>query len=316
MRVLPVSRTANANLQNKINISVIFNYLRDNGPSYRAKISKDLRISAPAVSRAVENLISKNYVIETERVQTESGKKAAYLTVNAAHGYVFGVDLIKKHIRIAVADFNGTILKKFSGPVFNDKMDVTAMLLHEIEKAKALYDSSSPESCPSELKAICIGVPATIDVETGSTTIAALIETLKGSEVKKALSEKYGVPVFIENITKLSALGEKRFGAGRAHHDIVFFEVSTGIGAGIIIQNNLHRGSGGAAGEVGFSIIGTENISYPLSHTGFFERFASVDSIAEKAVKRLQSGERSIVSECPRERGYHGRSGLQRCIGR
>jgi len=297
MRVLPVNRTANANLQNKINISVIFNYLRDNGPSYRAKISKDLQISAPAVSRAVENLIGKNYVIETERIQTESGKKAAYLAVNASHGYVFGVDLIKRHIRIAVADFNGTILRKFEGPAFNETMDVTSMLFAEIEKAKKAYSAEIPEGGPSELKAICIGVPATIDVSTGATTIAALIQSLKGSEVKKVLSETYHVPVFIENITKLSALGEKRFGAGRSHQDIVFFEVSTGIGAGVIIQNSLHRGFRGAAGEVGFSIIGTENIGYPLSNTGFFERFASVDSIAEKASRRIAAGERSILTE-------------------
>ena len=112
MKALPVSRTANANLQNKINISVIFNYLRDHGPGYRAKISRDLQISAPAVSRAVENLKNKGFVIESEKLQTESGKKAAHLYINAAYGYIIGVDLIKKHISIAIADFNNTILKK------------------------------------------------------------------------------------------------------------------------------------------------------------------------------------------------------------
>ena len=63
MRATDVARTADANLQNSINISIIFNYLRERGPSYRAQIARALNISLPAVSRAVENLIDHGYVV-------------------------------------------------------------------------------------------------------------------------------------------------------------------------------------------------------------------------------------------------------------
>ena len=121
------------------------------------------------------------------------------------------------------------------------------------------------------------------------------MEGLDGFTLKKLLSEKYNVPVFMENITKLSALGEKRFGAGRTCHDLVFLEISTGVGAGILIQDELHRGCCGAAGEVGFSIAGKENINYPMGNKGFFEKNASIDGIAERASQRLNSGEHSAV---------------------
>ena len=107
---LTVPDTANANLQNRINTSIIFNYLRDHGFAYRAQIARDLGISAPAVSRAIEKLRRDEYVIESERMPVDNGKRAAHISINAGHGYVLGIDLMTDPVEIAVSDFSGTIL--------------------------------------------------------------------------------------------------------------------------------------------------------------------------------------------------------------
>ena len=59
-------------LQSKINMSIIFNYLRDNGSISRAKIASDLKISRPAVSRAVERLVRDGYILETKKLKTRT----------------------------------------------------------------------------------------------------------------------------------------------------------------------------------------------------------------------------------------------------
>ena len=86
-------KTASSELQFKINQSVIFNYLRENGPIPRVKISKDLKISAPAVSRVIEKLIENNYVFETEKIETKSGKRPTLIALNEDRGFVLGIDL-------------------------------------------------------------------------------------------------------------------------------------------------------------------------------------------------------------------------------
>ena len=86
-------KTAGSGLQFKINQSIIFNYLRENGPISRAKISKDLKISAPTVSRVIEKLLENNYVFEIKKIETKSGRRPTLIALNEGRGFVLGIDL-------------------------------------------------------------------------------------------------------------------------------------------------------------------------------------------------------------------------------
>ena len=102
-----IKEVVNSELQSKINISIIFNYLRESSPISRSKISRDLKISSASVSRAVEKLIRKKYVVETGKQKTKMGKKPILLEINREKGCVIGVDLGKERIRVALSDFKG-----------------------------------------------------------------------------------------------------------------------------------------------------------------------------------------------------------------
>ncbi|MHB8277354.1 MAG: winged helix-turn-helix transcriptional regulator [Candidatus Humimicrobiaceae bacterium] len=100
-------KTASSELQFKINQSIIFNYLRENGPILRTKISRDLKISAPAVSRVVEKLIRDNYVLETRKLETKSGKRPTLFVLNKDKGFVLGIDLGGEKIRMSLMNYSG-----------------------------------------------------------------------------------------------------------------------------------------------------------------------------------------------------------------
>ncbi len=288
MRTLHVTRTANSNLQNRINISIIFNYIREHGPMYRAQIAKDLGLSAPAVSRAVENLIEDGYVVETEKIRTESGKKAARVIVNSDKGFVIGVDLMKEPIRIAVSNYNGESLSEFDCFSMTDDIDLEGELIAEIRRIVKLQRN------PRDLKAICIGIPAIVD-SNGSVTSAILYENLEGKNLKMSLEQTFGVPVYAENDANLSALAECEYGAGKDSRSFVFVEVGSGIGAGIILDRNLYRGFRGAAGEIGFSLLDATGLSYQPKRKGHFEDRASIDAIRERAVAAATKARRSLL---------------------
>jgi N-acetylglucosamine repressor len=289
-------RTASSELQFKINQSIIFNYLRENSPISRAKISQDLKISAPAVSRIIEKLINENYVLETEKQETKSGKRPTLLALNIDKGLVLGIDLGGEKIRMSLMNYGGNIVRKYSGPEILDNLDIEDVLKKEIS---GVFDDCGKNklnySNPPEIQSICIAIPADVDPISGKIISASLYGNWRNINLKEKIGSMFDIPVFIENNVNLAAWGEKNYGRGKNFSNIVFLEISNGIKAGIIIDNFLLKGENGYAGEIGFTIANTENLGFKVINKGFLEKFASVTSIRNKAVKSIKEGERSSI---------------------
>lgn len=291
-------RTASPEFQGKINKSIIFNYIRENGPISRAKISRDLKISAPAVSRVVGKLVNEDYVEETDKQQTKSGKRPILLKTNKDKGFVLGIDLGRESIRMALANFNSTIIKKKWGTEILDNKDIVERLIREITivlndcKKKEWVSSTEPE-----VKSICIGVPAVVDPKSGNIISASLYESWRDINLKNIISKEFNIPVFTDNYVNISALAEKKYGKGKNFTDVVFLEISNGISAGIIIDNHLLRGSDGSAGEIGFTIINSKNLGFKVKNKGFLEEFASVNSIKKRALEAINKSELTLIKD-------------------
>ena len=277
-RSLRISKPANSLLQNRINISIIFNYLRDHGASYRARIARDLGISAPAVARAVERLLTDEYVIESERIQMENGRKAAQVSVNSERGYIIGVDLLADPIKLGISDFSGTIRDTFLGLPKDPAEDFTKYLITTIDAALRDFRGKGSRKKPRIL-ALGIGVPAVVDPQSGAILYANYYDTFIQSDFYERLVEHYTFPVFIENTANLSAIGEWKQGVGREARNLVFIEYGNGIGAGIIFEGDLYRGAQGAAGEIGYFVTTPAGLGYDGSTIGYLESKASLESM-------------------------------------
>lgn len=276
-RSLTVPDTANALLQNRINISIIFNYLRDHTDSHRARIARDLGISAPAVSRAVDKLLKDEYVIESEKVKLASGKRAAQIKVNAERGFIVGVDLLSDPIRLAISDFMGVVHDSWVATPGCDTATFPEHLVATIDSCLQAFRNKS-ERPNLRILAIGIGVPAIVDPRTGAILNASLYERISDSNIHDRISEHFGIPVFIENTANLAAIGEWKRGVGRNAGNLVFLEISNGIGAGIILDGDLHRGAQGAAGEIGYFITDVAGLGYNSSKIGYLESRASLEA--------------------------------------
>ncbi len=299
MKGLRVSTTINANIQNEINQSIIFHYLCANDLVYRAKIAKDLGISAPAVSRVIEHLISDGFVVETDKITTGRGKKASQLAVNTQKGIVIGIDLIKERTKIAISDFRGRIINKYSGFKFSELTKVEPELIAEIDRILSLHDDGSarPRRKAGRLKAVCVGIPAATSSALYPRISTPLYDSLEGVNLSETLEKRYHVPVYVENIVKLSALAEVNFGVAQNYSDVVFVEVSNGIGAGIIVDGHVYRGGNGASGELGFTLLGAEGLSYQARNKGYLESLASIEGIRHKAIEAARRDGATLIVE-------------------
>ena len=102
-----------------------------------------------------------------------------------------------------------------------------------------------------DVKAIGIGVPSVVDVELGIVYDVVHIPSWKEVHLKQILEDKYKVPVFVNNDANCFALGEHYFGKGKGAKNMIGLTLGTGLGAGVIINNQLYAGPNCGAGEFG-----------------------------------------------------------------
>jgi len=113
------------------------------------------------------------------------------------------------------------------------------------------------------------------------------------------LSNDFGVPAFLDNDGNAAVLGEWVFGAARGHHDVLYITVSTGIGAGVIVEDRVLHGFHGLAAELGHVIIDPDGPPCNCGFRGHLESFASGPAIARYVAEQLAQGRGSSLRGVP-----------------
>ena len=138
----------------------------------------------------------------------------------------------------------------------------------------------------AEVGAVGFGIPSLIDQRTGNSVIAVNLP-LKDVMFADVMTERLGLPVFVDNDANLAALAEHRAGAARGYNEAVLLTIGTGIGSGLILRGELYRGAIGAAAELGHSVVdlnGPPCQGNCPSH-GCIESLASGTALAREALR-------------------------------
>jgi predicted NBD/HSP70 family sugar kinase len=107
---------------------------------------------------------------------------------------------------------------------------------------------------------VVVGVPGVVERRTGVVRVVENVTGLEGRAFESELEGVLGLPVRLENDTNLAALGEQWQGVARGVDDFVFLSIGTGMGAGVVVGGELHRGRHGAAGEIDFALIAFDGV--------------------------------------------------------
>lgn len=282
-----MQRTANAYLQREMNISAVFNCIRTHSPTFRAEIARSLTLSAPGVSRAVDDLVEAGFVVERGAVRTKSGKRAGRVEVNAEHAKVIAVDLLKGELKLGQFDFAGEGRVRHTGVDLSGADNLANALVREIERTGVRGAGPTTEG-PRLL--IGLGVPAAVDGATGRILGASISPQLEHVDIKGILEQRFGATVYVENDVKLAALAEHRYGHGRGHRSMVYVDVSNGIGVGIVIDGQIVRGASGFAGEIGYAQTSATTMRHDVATGNTLEKTASLGAIAGEAQLAARRG--------------------------
>lgn len=156
----------------------------------------------------------------------------------------------------------------------------------------SLFELTDQLMNAAPIKFIGIGVPSVVNVEKGIVYDVQNIPSWKEVPLKEIMEARYEVPVFINNDANCFALGEKYFGWGKGVSTMVGLSIGTGLGAGIIINDQLYEGLNCGAGEFGMVDYLDQNYEYYASGK-FFRDFHH--TTGEKVFKQAEMQEKGAI---------------------
>jgi glucokinase len=166
--------------------------------------------------------------------------------------YVIGADIGGTRLRLALADSEGSIVGRWAASTVG--ADGAANVVRLVrEGVDALLRAASLP--PDSLCAIAAGAPGITNTESGVVIATSYLMGWRDVPLRKLLEDEFGVPASVDNDVNLAAIGEHRAGAAQGVSDFVFLAIGTGVGAGIVLNGRLHRGTNWGAGEIGYMLV-------------------------------------------------------------
>jgi Transcriptional regulator/sugar kinase len=147
-----------------------------------------------------------------------------------------------------------------------------------------------------DVSSIAIAAPGYLDPKKGIVVTAPNIPGWQNLPLAGILQSKFNVPVYLGNDANLAALGEWKFGAGRGHSNLLYITISTGIGGGIILENQLVNGANGMAGELGHVVAVPDGPMCNCGKRGHIEAVASGTAIARYVKEKIAAGVPSVFA--------------------
>jgi predicted NBD/HSP70 family sugar kinase len=235
-----------------LNQRTVLETIRSSAPVSRAEISRLVGISKPTVSLAIAALLDAGLIREAADGPDGPSYGAVFFEPVPEAALVLGFDLGARFLRGAICDLRGEIRARLdvdvSGSDADGVLEEIATLRTRLVDAAGLADEL--------IDGVVVGIPGVVDTKSDRIDLATSVAGLEGDMFRSALANRLELPVTLENDVNLAALGEQWQGVARGVEDFVFLSVGTGMGAGLVLCGELHRGHNGAAGEVDFALVG------------------------------------------------------------
>lgn len=234
-------------------------------------------------------------MIEDGEGDSQGGRRPTMLRLNNRMGYLVGVDLGVTSMDLALADLNTQVLARDSGPadVHNDP----EVILAEVKERLLDMVQRQGLDC-GQVLSIGVGVPGPVDFARGVLVAPPLMPTWENYPIRDFFQEAFpNADVWVDNDVNVMALGELRAGAGTIVDNFIFVKIGTGIGAGIICNGQVHRGSTGSAGDIGHIRVDPSGPICHCGNVGCLEVLAAGPAIAARAVEAARDGSSAILAK-------------------
>lgn len=260
--------------------------VRRNGAGSRSEVADLTGLGRGAVAQRISDLVDSGLLTESEVGVSTGGRPPRRVSFRADAGRILVADLGATSIDVALTDLDGNILSHVTKPA-----DIAAGPDAVLDRVDDLFDAMLDASGRSTVAGIGIGIPGPVEYRTGRPVSPPIMPGWDGYPVRERYDERYRAPVWVDNDVNLLAVAEWRVGAAQGCDDVVVIKIGTGIGAGLISRGVVHRGSQGAAGDVGhMQVIDDPAVVCRCGNIGCLEAIAGGAAIARDGEAAARSG--------------------------
>jgi glucokinase-like ROK family protein len=269
----------------------VINIIREKGPINKAEIARLVGLSIPTVMRLTDELIEKNLIRETGRGESTGGKPPLMLEFTPDSHYIIGVDIGTTHIKTIVMNMVAEIICKIETPtvVSDPPEQVIDRIVETI--SQAIDKVNVPLS---KYLGIGLGMPGLLDASCGMVLFSPDFKW-ENIDLTEPVKSRFGLPVYMSNVTRAMAVGEKWFGLAKDVENFMCVNLGYGIGAAIFINNCIYSGSSDSSGEFGHMTLEKNGPQCSCGNYGCLEALASANAMSKKAVFLIERGESSTI---------------------
>lgn len=253
--------------------------LLTDGAITRAELGRRTGLSRVTASQSLARLEARGLVEVVGSRSAGRGPNADVYAVRQRVGRAVGVELRAHAVGVTVASVTGQTLATLTRTTDAAAVPAALAAIHAaLDEASVARD---------EVATIVVGVPGVVDPASDDIGFSYdLVDA--GMGLRGALSEAVGVPVVLENDVNLAAVAESHAGSAVGHADFVLVWVGSGVGLAVMVDGRLHRGSTGAAGEIGYLPVPGVPLPERVDHVsqGSFQRLVGSEALAALARER------------------------------
>lgn len=249
------------------------------GSVTRAQLQETTGLSRVTVAQRVDALLEAGYIREFGVGRSTGGRRPAELQFDHTHACLVVAVIDTTHTKVAAVDLLGAVLAETEIDASIHAGPETVLELIEGAVAKVLADAGLGAD---RLAGIGVSVPAPVDPHTGRPSEPPLMHGWDGYPIAEHMQASFPVTVVVENDANVMALGEHALEhpAARA---LCLVKVSTGIGAGVVINGSIYTGSDGGAGDIGHvRAVGHEDAVCTCGSHGCLAAVASGGAVARQ----------------------------------
>ena len=274
---------------------IITHYLY-NGSSTITDLAKELDLSVPTVTKFISEMCEEGYINDYGKLETSGGRHPSIYGLNPESGYFIGVDIKKFAINIGLINFKGDMLEL--------NMNIPYKFENTQEALEKLCDLiknfiKETEVNKDKIMNICINISGRVNPESG---YSFSMFNFSEQPLAEVLAKKIGFPVCIDNDTRAMTYGEYMKGNVTGEKNIIFVNISWGLGIGIIIDGKIYTGKSGFSGEFGHVNVFDNEIICHCGKKGCLETEASGSAFHRIFLERIKNGETSILSNRLKEK--------------
>ena len=276
--------------KNSILKKTILRLCIESGEYSIAALSEKINSSVPTVTKLIGELMAEGFMIELGKSGTSGGRRPSIYGLNPDAGLFVGVDIRHSHASVAVTDFKGGLV------AFQDNipfiLEINEESIHKISRnVRDFFDERGLDW--NRVLGMGISVAGRVNPKTGYSNLYSFDPD---RPINKILSEDLDIPVVIENDSRAMAYGEYLSGVVKKETNVLFVNVSWGLGMGMILDGRLYYGTSGYSGEFGhFPLLDNDQICR-CGKVGCLETGASGSALVRMITEQLQAGRASSLS--------------------